>query len=412
MNGNGKRDYYEVLGVAQEANEAEIKKAYRHLAMEFHPDRNPGDSQAEEQFKEASEAYQVLSDPQKRSIYDKYGHNGLSGVGNQGFSNFDDIFSSFGDIFSDFFGGRTGSRHRRDGPQRGRDLAYQVEMTLEESALGADRELEFERSAECVYCGGTGAKSAESIRQCSTCKGSGQVAFRQGFITYSTTCSSCGGAGSEITEHCTECGGEGRRVERRQVKLKIPAGIDDGGRLRLREEGEGGLKGGPAGDLFVVVSLLPHEYFHREGSDVITQLPVTFSQAALGAEIEVKTLYGASRLKVPRGIQSGEVLRLRGEGFPVAGRRTKGDHIVQVIVQTPAKLSSKQEKLFREMASLEKGERRSAGGKKKGFAGGLFSLIEGLFRFFGVRIRIIPGADCAASNATILGHGWPWRSGV
>ncbi len=368
MNVNGKRDYYEILGVDNGVGDADIKKAYRHLAMKYHPDRNPDDSGAEEMFKEASEAYQVLSDGEKRARYDRFGHEGLGGMGSQGFSNFDDIFSSFGDIFGDFFGGgRGGGRSRRGGPQRGRDMAYQMEMTLEEAALGVDRELEFERTSECAYCGGTGAKSADSVRQCSACRGSGQVAFRQGPITYSTTCSTCGGAGSEIAEHCQECRGEGRRTEKHKVKIKIPPGIDEGGRLRLREEGEGGLKGGPAGDLFVVVSLLPHDYFHRDGSDVLTQLSVTFPQAALGAQFEVRTLYGSSRLKVPRGVQGGDLLRLRGEGFPA--RRGKGDHLVQILVETPKKLSSKQEKLFRELESLERGGVNKSGWGGKGFAG-------------------------------------------
>ena len=396
MNQNGMRDYYEILGVARDSGESDIKKAYRHLAMKYHPDRNPDDPKAEEAFKEASEAYQVLSDSEKRARYDQFGHDGLSGMGNQGFSNFDDIFSSFGDIFSDFFGGGGGGRRRRGGPQKGRDLAYQLDLTLEEAASGVEREIEFEHSAECASCGGTGAKSADSIRQCSTCKGGGQVAFRQGFITYSTTCSACGGSGTEIGEHCLECRGEGRRIEQRKVKIKIPPGIDEGGRLRLREEGEGGLKGGPSGDLFVVASLLPHEYFHREGSEVITQVSVTFSHAALGAEMEVKTLYGVSRLKVPRGIQSGELLRMRGEGFPVLGRRSKGDHVVQVIVQTPKKLSSKEERIFRELAALDGGGERNSGGRKKGFTGMFFSLKEALRRRLEPLFREAPEAGESA----------------
>jgi len=387
MNQNGKRDYYEVLEVGQDSGEADIKKAYRNLAMKYHPDRNPNDPKAEEAFKEASEAYQVLSDSEKRARYDQFGHDGLSGMGGQGFSNFDDIFSSFGDIFSDFFGDGGRGRRRRDGPQKGRDLAYQLDLTLEESASGVEREIEFERHSECAYCGGTGAKSANSIRQCTTCKGGGQVAFRQGFITYSTTCSACGGSGTEIAEHCLECKGEGSRIEKRKVKIKIPPGIDEGGRLRLREEGEGGQKGGPPGDLFVVVSLLPHEYFYREGSEVITQLSVTFSQAALGAEMEVKTLYGVSRLKVSRGVQSGELLRLRGEGFPVPGRKSKGDHVVQIVVKTPKKLSSKEEKIFQELASLEGGAKKKSGASKKGFAGMFFSLKEMLRRILESLVR-------------------------
>ncbi len=378
-----KRDFYKILGVPREAGEAEIKKAYRNLAMKYHPDRNPDDAGAEEKFKEASEAYQVLSDSQSRSIYDQYGHDGLSGAGHHGFSNFDDIFSSFGDIFSDFLGGRSRSRgRRRDAPQQGRDLAYQLELTLEEAAVGVEREIEFERPVECVFCGGSGAKSAESIRPCSSCNGSGQMAFRQGFITYSTTCSSCGGSGREIAEHCTECGGQGRRLDKRKVKLKIPAGIDEGGRLRLQEEGEGGIKGGPAGDLFVVASLLPHEYFHRDGNNVITQASISFSEAALGDKVSIRTLYGESKLSIPGGIQSGEVIRLRGEGFPVTGGRKKGDHIVQVIIQTPTDLSSKQEKLFRDLAELET-DREKVGGARKGVADwirGFWRMIRSFFR--------------------------------
>ena len=378
-----KREYYEVLGVGRDAGDAEIKKAYRTLAMKHHPDRNPGDVKAEELFKEASEAYQVLSEPDKRSAYDRFGHDGLRGMGHQGFSSFDDIVSSFGDVFGDLFGGVfSGGRARRDGPRKGRDLAYQLEMTFEEAATGIERELEFERPTECVYCGGSGAKSPDAVRECPSCGGSGQMTYRQGFMTYSTTCSDCGGAGRQILEHCAECDGAGRRLEQRKVKVKIPPGVDEDARLRLREEGEGGAKGGPAGDLFVVVSLLAHEEFERNGADVASQVYVTFSQAALGDTVKVRTLFGESELEIPKGVQSSDVLRLRGEGFQRLGRKGRGDHMFLVHVQTPTKLTADEERLFGELSEIEreKAEKNGAGraeengAGKKGILGKLSSL--------------------------------------
>ena len=378
-----KRDYYEVLSVGRDAGDAEIKKAYRTLAMKHHPDRNPGDAKAEELFKEASEAYQVLSEPEKRSAYDRFGHEGLRGMGHQGFSSFDDIVSSFGDVFGDLFGGVfSGGRARRDGPRKGRDLAYQLEMTFEEAATGIERELEFERPTECVYCGGSGAKSPDAVRECPSCGGSGQMSYRQGFMTYSTTCSDCGGAGRQILEHCAECDGAGRRLEQRKVKVKIPPGVDEDARLRLREEGEGGAKGGPAGDLFVVVSLLAHEEFERNGADVASQVYVSFSQAALGDTVKVRTLYGESELEIPKGVQSSDVLRLRGEGFQRLGRKGRGDHMFLVHVQTPTKLTADEERLFGELSEIEreKAEKNGAGraeengAGKKGILGKLSSL--------------------------------------
>lgn len=369
------RDYYEVLGVGRDASDADVKKAYRALAMKHHPDRNPGDAKAEEAFKEASEAYQVLSDPAKRSAYDRFGHDGLRGMGHQGFSSFDDIFSSFGDIFGDLFGGAfSGGRARHGGPQKGRDLAYQLELTFEEAAAGVEREIEFERPAECVYCGGSGAESPDAIRACASCGGSGQMSYRQGFVTYSTTCADCGGAGSEIVERCAECRGAGRRRERRKVKVKIPPGVDEGARLRLREEGEGGAKGGPAGDLFVVVSLLDHEEFERDGADVASRVGVTFSQAALGGRMKVRTLHGESEIEIPQGVQSSEVIRLRGEGFPRLGRRGRGDHIFLVHVRTPTKLTPDEERLFAELSEIERGKAEKNGAGEKGVFDRLSSL--------------------------------------
>ena len=380
-----KRDYYEVLGVDRNASDAEIKKAYRTLAMKHHPDRNPNDTKAEELFKEASEAYQVLSEPEKRSTYDRFGHDGLRGMGHQGFSSFDDIFSSFGDIFGDFLGGVfSGGRARRGGPRQGRDLAYPLEMTFEEAASGIEREIEFERPVECVYCGGTGAKSPDAIRECPSCGGSGQVSYRQGFMTYSTTCPDCNGTGVQITAHCPECEGAGRRLEQRKVKVKIPPGVDEGAKLRLREEGEGGSKGGPAGDLFVVVSILAHEEFERNGVDVASGVSVSFSQAALGDTVRVRTLYGESDLEIPPGVQSSDVLRLRGEGFQRLGSRGRGDHMFLVHVRTPRRLTLEEEKLFGELSEIErrKTERNGAGSTgengagKKGILDRLSSLWE------------------------------------
>ncbi|MED5579724.1 MAG: molecular chaperone DnaJ [Nitrospinota bacterium] len=348
-----KRDYYEVLNIGRNATESEIKKAYRTTAMQYHPDRNPGDTKAEELFKEASEAYQVLSDPQKRGVYDQYGHEGFSGGFSSGFSNVEDIFSSFGDVFSDIFGGGFGRRSRRDSSSKGRDLAYQLDLTFEESALGSEHDIEFEREIECAYCGGTGAKSSDSIINCGECNGSGQVAYRQGFVTFSSQCTDCGGSGKRISEHCNECTGSGKRSEKCAVKVKIPGGADHESRLRLREKGEGGTNGGPSGDLHVIVNLLSHERFEREGNNIFSREDVTFSQAALGGKIFVQTLYGESEVVVPQGVQSGESTIIKKQGFPFLGQNSKGDHIVVFSVLTPKELSSKEKKLFRELAKFE-----------------------------------------------------------
>ncbi|MBW1659746.1 MAG: molecular chaperone DnaJ [Deltaproteobacteria bacterium] len=345
------RDYYEILGVARSATQEEIKKAYRKLALKYHPDRNPDNKEAEERFKEASEAYEVLSDPEKRQIYDQFGHDGLKGTGFTGFRGFEDIFSSFGDIFGDFFG--FGARSR-SGPTRGDDLRYDLEITFEEAAFGKDVELEIPRTVRCETCGGTGAKPGTHPITCPACGGRGQVTRSQGFFSISTTCSTCQGTGQIIPEPCPDCGGTGRVKKKRKVALKIPAGVDTGSRLRLRGEGEAGERGGPPGDLYVVIHVKPHEFFERSGDDIYCKVPISFTTAALGGKVEVPTLEGVETIQIKKGTQSGEVFQLKGKGFPRLRGYGRGDEIIQVVVSVPKKLTKRQEELLREFAELEK----------------------------------------------------------
>jgi len=349
-----KPDYYEVLGVPRDATDDEIKKAYRQLALKYHPDRNPGDPKAEEAFKQASEAYEVLRDPQKREIYNLYGHEGLKGTGFTGFRGFDDIFSSFSDIFEDFFGFT--SRAARSRPTAGADLRYDLTISLYDAAFGKDMEIEIPKRGQCDTCGGTGAQPGTTHQTCSHCNGRGTVVRSQGFFTISTTCSRCGGEGTIITDPCKDCKGTGWTRQVKTVSLQIPPGVDAGSRLRLRGEGELGERGGPAGDLYVIIHVEPHEFFERDGDDIILRVPISFTTAALGADIDVPTLNGTKRLQIPTGTQPGDIFRLKGEGIAHLNGRGRGDEIIQVDVKLPKKLSKRQEELLREFAELEKEE--------------------------------------------------------
>jgi molecular chaperone DnaJ len=347
-----KRDYYEVLGVGKSASEADLKAAYRKLALKYHPDRNPGDQAAEESFKEAAEAYEVLRDGQKRQIYDRYGHQGLEGSGFSGFGGFEDIFSSFGDIFEDFFGfsSRRGGRGRA---QRGSDLRYDLSIGFMEAAFGVETTIDMEKHETCADCQGRGSEAGTQAETCPQCRGAGQVGRSQGFFTIRTTCPQCRGAGQVIAKPCRSCSGSGQRLVRKSVSVKIPGGVDTNSRLRLSGEGEGGAMGGPPGDLYVFIHVKPHEFFKREENDVICQIPISFIQAALGAEITVPTLKGEKTLEIPKGTQFGDVFRFQGEGIASLRTGRPGDQIIQVTVKTPTNLNKKQEALLKEFAALE-----------------------------------------------------------
>lgn len=340
------RDYYEVIGVPRNASDQEIKSAYRRLALKHHPDRNPGDAQAEERFKEAAEAYGVLGDPEKRRRYDAYGHAGLGG----GAAGFDPtIFSDFSDILGDFFG--FGSFGRRGGPRRGADLRYNLEVSFAEAVFGTEAQLKIPRAERCSACSGSGAAPGTQPATCPTCRGAGQVTFQQGFFSVARGCSHCRGTGRIVAEPCKACRGAGLTQVERSLQVRIPAGVDDGSQLRISGEGEPGAQGGPSGDLYVVLHVAEHEFFKREGTHVVCEMPVSVAQAALGASIEVPTLDGGkARLHVPEGTQSGTVLKLRGQGVPALGGRGRGDLHVLVHVVVPKRLSSEQRKLFEQLA--------------------------------------------------------------
>lgn len=349
----GKRDYYEVLGVARGAAKDEIKAAYRKLAVKYHPDKNPGDKAAEERFKEASEAYAVLSDADKRAHYDRFGH---AGVGEQPFTGFDtSIFGDFSDILGSLFGfeGFGGGGRRRAGPERGADLRTRVDITFDEMARGVERTITVPREEGCEACGGTGHPPGSAPVQCRTCGGRGQLRVAQGFFTMLRSCPQCGGAGQVITDPCGACSGSGRVERSHSVKVPIPAGIEDGTRVRISGHGEGGVRGGPAGDLYVVVHVREHEVFVRDGADLHVEEEVSAFHAALGVETEVPTLAGREPVQVPAGTQPGDTLVLKGKGLPRLRRGGKGDLVVHFRVVVPRKLSAKQRELLQQVLGDE-----------------------------------------------------------
>ena len=350
-----KRDYYEVLGVVKTATDVEIKSAYRKLAMKHHPDKNPGDHTAEDKFKEAAEAYAILADAEKRTLYDRYGHAGVTSAAGAGFdpsvfNGFEDILGNLGDIFG--FGDLFGGGRRRGGPQRGGHLRYDLEITFEESARGVETSIQIPRQENCDTCHGTGAAPGTTPTTCPQCRGQGQLRSQQGFFTVARTCPQCRGAGKIIAKPCATCRGAGRVARERKIKVKIPAGIATGQQLRVQGEGEGGSGGGPAGDLFVAVHVQEHEFFRRDGVNLFCEIPVNFTTLALGGEIDVRTLDGKEAVKIPEGTQTGTTLRLRGKGMPDVSGRGRGDLFATVQVLTPKRLSREQRALLDQLAKV------------------------------------------------------------
>lgn len=350
---SAKRDYYDILSVNRNATDEELKASYRKLALKYHPDRNPGDKDAEEKFKEAAEAYEVLRDRQKRAIYDQFGHQGLEGTGFSGFGGFEDIFSSFSDIFEDFFGFGNRRRARTTRAQRGSDLRYDLTLSFMEAVFGTETEINIDRMETCPECHGSGSEPGTQPETCRQCGGIGQVSRSQGFFTVRTTCPNCRGNGQTISFPCSKCRGTAQIMVSKKVSVKIPAGVDNGSRLRLNSEGENGPYGGPPGDLYVFIHVEPHEFFKRQDIHVICQIPISFVQAALGDKITVPTLNGKKPVEIPKGTQPGDVLYLHGEGIPSLRSRKRGDQIIQFDIKTPTNLTKKQEALLREFAKLD-----------------------------------------------------------
>ena len=344
-----KRDYYEVLGVAKNAPEDEIKKAYRKLAMKHHPDRNPDNPTAEAQFREAKEAYEVLCDPSKRAAYDQFGHAGVNPGGGGGPGGFTDFAEAFGDIFGEIFGG---GRRGGSNAYRGADLRYDLEITLEEAARGTETQIRVPTAAECETCHGSGAKPGTEPVTCSTCGGFGQVRMQQGFFSIQQTCPRCRGSGKTISDPCPECRGAGRVKKQKNLSVKIPAGVDDGDRIRLGGEGEEGGNGGPTGDLYVVIGIKEHPIFKRDHDDLHCEMPISITAAALGGEIEIPTLDGHAKIKVPPETQTGRVFRLRGKGIQGVRSGVAGDLHCHVLVETPVNLTDRQKELLRELETL------------------------------------------------------------
>jgi molecular chaperone DnaJ len=355
-----KRDYYEILGVPRDATDQQIKSAYRKLALKYHPDRNPGDARAEEAFKEAAEAYAIISDPEKRGAYDRYGHAGVSGAGAGGFdpsafAGFEDIFGNLGDLFG--FGDMFGGRRRRGGPQRGADLRYDLEISFNESFTGTETALQIPREETCETCTGSGAAAGSSPEVCTQCRGTGQQRFQQGFLTVARPCPTCRGAGKVISKPCQACRGAGRVARDRKITAKIPAGIASGQRLRLYGEGEHGTAGGPPGDLYVVVHVQDHPFYQREGDDLYCELPIHFPTLALGGEVRVPTMTGDEELRIPAGTQPGTRFKLRGKGMPNVSGRGHGDLFAIARVAVPKKLTKEQKHLLEELAKTLPQER-------------------------------------------------------
>lgn len=364
-----KRDYYESLGLDRSATDDDIKKAYRKLAMKYHPDRNPDNKDAEEKFKEIKEAYEILSDNEKRAAYDQYGHAGVdpnAGAGGfRGGAGFGDFAEAFGDIFGDIFGGRSGGGH--SSVQRGSDLRFNLEITLEEAAHGSEKEIRIPRHEECDVCHGSGAKPGTTPVTCPTCGGHGQVRVSQGFFSLQQTCPTCHGTGKQIKDPCTKCHGSGFQKKMRTLNVKIPAGVDSGMRIRLSGEGEPGLNGGPSGDLFVVPHIKPHPVFQRDGMDLHCEMPISFATAALGGQVEIPTLDGMANMKIPAETQSGKTFRLRDKGIKNIHGNDKGDLMCHVVVETPVKLTERQKELLREFDEISAGSKATQNPRAKSF---------------------------------------------
>jgi molecular chaperone DnaJ len=364
-----KRDYYEVLGVNRDASEDEIKKAYRKLAMKHHPDRNPDSKDGEEKFKEAKEAYEVLCDPDKRRAYDAYGHAGVNpqmgGMGAGEAAGFGGFAEAFGDIFSDIFGG--GAGRGRSSVFRGADLRYNLEVSLEQAARGTETKIRIPTMETCETCHGSGAKPGTQPKTCDTCHGSGTVRLSQGFFSIQQTCPTCHGTGKTITDPCATCRGAGRIKKHKTLAVKIPAGVDEGDRIRLSGEGEAGVNGGPPGDLYVVIHLKPHSVFQRDGDDLHCEMPISFTQAALGGEIDIPTLDGSAKIKVPAETQTGQVFRLRGKGIKGVRSSYAGDLMCEVVVETPVRLTERQKELLRELEDINRKDSNRHNPRAKSF---------------------------------------------
>lgn len=349
-----KRDYYEVLGVNKTADSNEIKKAYRALAIKYHPDKNPGNSAAEEKFKEATEAYGILSNPEKRARYDQFGHSAFTGADfgwSSGFTDFSDLFSdTFGDIFETFFGG--GGRRGRTYAQKGADLRYDLTITFEESAFGVEKTIDFNRNEQCSKCNGTGSEKSSDIIVCPVCGGAGQVRSTQGFFSISRTCTKCRGEGKIIKNPCRRCQGTGVELIKKKLSVKIPAGIDSGQRMKVRDEGEPGKNGGPTGDLYVFIKVKEHNFFKRQGNDIVCSVPLSFYIAALGGEIDVQTITGTKKLKIPPGTQTGEIFKFGGKGFKDVYGYGVGDQLVEVGIVTPTKILPEEKELLKRLSEI------------------------------------------------------------